>query len=264
MLYFNQTFDDPVWRQVVQDIRFRQAVSLAINRQEIIDSIYYGFASLPLVTVGEELSQHNVDQANTLLDEMGMTERDADGFRMGPDGSPFTILLEHAAWAPDLEPVAELIAEQLKDVGLNIQVKRIDSSLFDQRNDANEIQAAVGWSHDQGWDSDWTGGTIERGVGRLWATWHTSNGSEGEEPPDWVQQVFELDATRWSSVSGSDEYNQLKEEGYAWSRENLPLIQIVEQVKYPMIANKNLRNVPQGGFAIAANFAGEQLWYASE
>lgn len=261
MLYFNQTFDDPVWRQVVQDIRFRQAVSLALNRQEMIDSIYYGFASLPLVTMGEEFSQHDVDRANALLDEMGMTERDADGVRMAPDGSPFSILLEHAAWAPDLEPVAELVAEQLKDVGINVQVKRIDSSLFDQRNDANEIQAAVGWSHDQGWDSDWTGGSIDRGVGRLWAMWHATNGKEGEEPPDWVKQAYELDAKRWSAVSGSDEYNQLKEQGYAWSRENLPLIQIVEKVKYPMIANKKLRNVPQGGFAIAANFAGEQLWY---
>lgn len=261
MLYFNQTFDDPIWHQVVQDIRFRQAVSLALNRQEMIDSIYYGFASLPLLTVGEEFSQHDVDRANALLDEMGMTERDADSFRLGPDGQPFSILLEHAAWAPDLEPVAELVAEQLKDVGLNIQVKRIESSLFDQRNQANEIQAAVGWSHDQGWDSDWTGGTIDRGVGRLWARWHTSNGKEGEEPPDWVKQVYELDAKRWSAVSGSDEYNQLKEEGYAWARENLPLIQIVENVKYPMIANKALRNVPSAGYAIACNFAGEQLWY---
>jgi hypothetical protein len=35
----------------------------------------------------------------------------------------------------------------------------------------------------------------------------------------------------------------------------------VEDVKYPMIASKRLRNVPSAGYAIACNFAGEQLWY---
>ena len=56
MLYLNQTFDDETWRKIAQDVRFRQALSHAINRQEIIDSVYYGFASMPLVSVGEEFS----------------------------------------------------------------------------------------------------------------------------------------------------------------------------------------------------------------
>lgn len=260
-LFINQTFDNPIWQQVSQDIRFRQALSLALDRQEMIDSIYYGFASLPLVTIGDELSQRDLEQANSLLDAVGLQERDADGFRLGPDGNPFTILLEHAAHAPDLEPVAQLVSEHLKDVGLNVQVRRIDSQLWGQRSDANEIQATVFWSHDQGWDSGWTGDVIHR-AGRLWHIWHNTRGAEGEEPPDWAKRAYELDALRWSSVSGSDEYNQLMAEGHAWSRENLPLITIVEQVKYPMIASKRLRNVPSGGFAIAANFAGEQLWFA--
>ena len=259
-LFLNQTFDDERWQQLTQDVRFRQALSLGIDRQEIIDSIYYGFASAPLVSVGEELSQYDPDRANALLDELGMTERDGDGYRLGPDGQPFSILLEHAAHAPDLEPIAELLAEQLKDIGIDLQVKRIDAQLWTQRTTANELQATVFWSHDQGWDSDWTGNPMQR-YGRAWDLWRVTNGAEGVEPPQWVKDVIELDKERWSSVSGSDEYNQLKEAGYAWSRENLPIIQIVEKVKYPMIANQKLHNVAEAGFAIASNFAGEQLWY---
>jgi peptide/nickel transport system substrate-binding protein len=260
ILYLNQTFNDETWRALAQDIRFRQALSLAINRQEIIDSIYYGFAAMPLVSVGEEFSQYDVERANALLDELGMTERDADGFRKAPNGDDFTILLEHAAHAPDLEPIAELLTEQLKEVGIRIQVKRIDSQLWAQRRDANELQATLFWGHDQGWDSDYSTNAIDR-VGTAWLLWYETNGAEGEEPPQWVKDVFELDANRWSSVSGSDEFNQLKEETFAWSRANLPMITIVEGVKYPMIANSKLRNVAQGGYAIASNFAGEQLWY---
>ena len=259
-LFLNQTFNDETWRKVAQDLRFRQALSLAINRDEIIESVYYGFASKPLVSVGEEFSEYNVEKANALLDEMGMTERDANNMRM-VDGKPFSILLEHAAHAPDLEPVAELVSEQLKEVGIDLQVKRIDPQLWDQRNLANELQATMFWSHDQGWDSDYSGSDSFNRTGRLWHLWHQTNGAEGEEPPQWVKDMYALDAARWSSVSGSDEFNKLKEETFAWSRANLPMITIVEQVKYPMIAAKNLRNVATAGYAIASNFAGEQLWF---
>lgn len=259
ILYLNQTFPDETWRKVAQDLRFRQALSLAINRDEIIESVYYGFASKPLVSVGEEFSEYNIEKANALLDEMGLTERDANGMRM-VDGKPFSILLEHGAHAPDLSPVAELLAEQLKDIGIDLQVKQIDPNLWAQRRDANELMATVFWGHDQGWDSDYSGNAMDR-VGRAWQLWYNTNGAEGEEPPQWVKDMYALDAARWSSVSGSDEFNKLKEETFAWSRANLPMITIVEQVKYPMIAAKNLRNVANAGYAIASNFAGEQLWF---
>ena len=259
ILYLNQTFPDETWRKVAQDIRFRQALSLAIDRDEIIESVYYGFASKPLVSVGEEFSQYDVARANALLDEMGLTERGANGMRM-VDGQSFSILLEHGAHAPDLAPVAELVSEHLKDVGIDVQVKQIDPTLWGQRIDANEIMATMFWGHDQGWDSDYSGNAMNR-VGRAWQLWYNTGGAQGEEPPQWVKDMYELDAARWSAVSGSDEFNRLKEETFAWSRTNLPMITIVEQVKYPMIAAKNLRNVATAGYAIASNFAGEQLWF---
>jgi len=259
-IFVNMTYDDPVWQSVVQDVRFRQALSHAVNRDEIIESIYYGFASYPDQTVGAENATYDVDLANSLLDEMGMSERDADGFRMAPDGSPFSMLVEHGAQAPDLEPVAELLSEQMKDVGINFQIKRIDSQLLGQRRDANELQATVFWSHDQNGDNDRLMGNIGY-FGQAWLQWFNSAGSEGVEPPTWVQDAFALNKARWEAVAGSDEYNQMAEEGHQWQQANLPQITLVENVKYPMIASKRLRNVPSAGYAIAGNFAGEQLWF---
>ncbi len=260
-LFLNQTFDDPVWQQVAQDVRFRQALSMAMNRDEIIESVYYGFAGYPLASVGEANSKYDVAAANALLDEVGMKEKDADGFRMGPDGKPFSILVEHGAHAPDLEPISELLAEQMKEIGINFQIKRIDSQLWGQRNDANELQATIFWAHDQNGDNDRLMGNFGL-IGRLWNTWFTSGGKEGSEPPAWITEALDRNKTRWEAVAGSEEYNKLSEEGHAWQQANLPQITIVEGVKYAMIANKNLRNVPAGGFAIACNFAGEQLWFA--
>lgn len=259
-LFLNQTFDDPVWQQLAQDVRFRQALSHAINRDEIIESIYYGLAGYPLQTVGAENSTYDVDLANALLDELGMTERDADGFRMGPDGNPFSILTEHGAHAPDLEPVAELISEQMKDVGINMQIKRIDPQLWGQRNTANELQATVFWAHDQNGDNDRLMGNFGL-FGQEWNIWFNSAGAEGVEPPDWVKEALARNTARWESVAGGDEYNQLLEEGHQWQQQYIPQITIVENVKYAMIANAKLRNVATSGYAIASNFAGEQLWY---
>lgn len=260
-IFLNFTYDNPVWQQLVQDIRFRQALSMGINRDEIIESIYYGFAGYPVKTVGEENAKYDVDAANALLDELGMTEKDADGFRMGPDGQPFEILLEQAAQAPDIQPVTELLVEQYKAIGIKINAKRIDGSLQTQRRDANELQATVMWHHDQNGDNDRLGARLDYAAPE-WNRWYNTAGKEGLEPTDWLKEALDRNKKRWESVSGSDEYNALAEEGHAWQRANLPAITIVEDVKYPMIVNKNLRNVPQAGYAIACNFAGEQLWYA--
>ena len=72
-IHFNLTYDDPDWRQVVQDVRFRRAISLATDRKEIIDAIYYGFAEPGIM----QDPTFDLDEANRLLDEMGM--------KIGPD-----------------------------------------------------------------------------------------------------------------------------------------------------------------------------------
>ena len=72
-LFLNQTFEDETWRKVSQDIRFRQSLEPCHQPRRIIESVYYGFAEKPLVSVGEEFSQYDVAKANALLDEMGMT-----------------------------------------------------------------------------------------------------------------------------------------------------------------------------------------------
>jgi peptide/nickel transport system substrate-binding protein len=262
-LYINQTFDDPVWQEVVQDVRFRQALSLAMNRDEMIESLYFGFASLPEKSVGEDLYQYDPERANALLDEMGLDQRDADGWRLGPDGNRFTFILETGAEAVDLAPAAELIGEYLKDVGIFAQVKQIDPTLRGQRTTANEMQAWTMWSHDENGADQYTSGTIDE-AGRLWWNHMQSESGETQEPPTWAAEAFEIDKERWGLVPGTEEYNALLEQGYQWHRDNLPLITLVEKVKYPLIISARMGNVASAGFAIAQNFAGEQFFYKEQ
>ncbi|NLA52481.1 MAG: ABC transporter substrate-binding protein, partial [Alcaligenaceae bacterium] len=112
-IFLNLTYEDPVWRQVVRDVRFRQALNYAIDKEEIIDSIYYGFAEASQMIP----SEYDPDKANQLLDEMGLDKRDAQGFRLGPDGKRFTINFEIQNVAPDIVPFTELIVEFWLNVG---------------------------------------------------------------------------------------------------------------------------------------------------
>ena len=107
--YWNQTSKDPVLREIFNDIRFRQATSLAINRAEINDSLFFGRAVPRQATVnpGNELfepwmadhyAEYDPDRANELLDEMGL-EWDANGeYRLRPEASASRWCFRTASW----------------------------------------------------------------------------------------------------------------------------------------------------------------------
>ena len=99
-LYPNLNVRDPVWRRLVRDVRFRRALSLAINRSEINQVIYFGFAREGNDTVSPDCplfkpeystawAEFDLESANSLLDARGVTKRDDDGVGLVPEGRPF-------------------------------------------------------------------------------------------------------------------------------------------------------------------------------
>ena len=257
-LFINLTYNDANWRQVVNDVRFRQAISFALNRQEIIDNVYFGLAQLPELTS----SEYNLDKANQLLDEMGMDKKDEDGFRLGPDGKTFVLPIEHGAHAPDISPAAELVAAQIQEAGIKTSLKQIDPSLMGQRSAANELMASVFWSVQPMWtDGTWTDYVPTNGWASAWATWYSSKGKTGEEPPEAVMKLYEYNEARVAAVPYSDEDKQLTENIYKSYRENLWFIPLVEKVNYALITSVRLGNVPVSGQAIGADYSGEQFYF---
>jgi peptide/nickel transport system substrate-binding protein len=251
----NQTFDDPSWRLVVQDKRFRKALSHATDRPTIIDAVYYGYGEMPVHVP----SEYDPGLANDLLDEIGMTERDADGFRLAPDGNPFEVEFLVSQDASDIVPVTELIVENYKEVGVNASFEVVEGALNGERWNANLRKARVLWNH---WPELWWGALWDanpgRGWGRLWSMWF-SDPDTGEEPPEEVKE-FMHHRNQSIVVDGAAREAEIA----AWKEmmyENLYTIVTVERVPYPLIVNKDLRNVPTDGFAIAANFAMEQMYY---
>lgn len=119
--------------------RFRIALSVAINRQRIIDAVYRGVGE-PMGMVPEEGTpwycekaaklhhEYDPQQANRLLDELGLTGRDAEGYRTFPDGKRLT-LIQSLPGAADVETM-QFIADDWKSVGLRVLIRSQGGSLF--------------------------------------------------------------------------------------------------------------------------------------
>ncbi len=260
-LAINYTYDDPTFRLVTNDLRFRQAVNYAIDRDELIDSIYFGLATEPTWIP----SEYDLDRANELLDEMGMDQRDSEGWRLAPNGETFDILIEVAQMAPDFVPVAELMTEYLQDIGINASMRQIGIELRGQRDQANELQATIGWTHGPIWPWGNFDYLPSWGWGRNWIDYFNTGGTTGETfEGEWIDELFEVHRRLIRVIPDSEEGQQAAQDLRDFYYENIPLFLTAEEVTYPMIFSAQLGNVPHSGQAIAANYSGEQLFFREE
>jgi peptide/nickel transport system substrate-binding protein len=261
---FNLTYPDPVWRQVVRDLRFRQAMSLAINRQEIISNLFLGeFAKVPSQTGRGE---YNVDEANRLLDQAGLARKDGEGFRLGPDGKRFTVPLETLVLTPDYVPIGELITEHFKKVGVFTTFKQPELSEFIVRRAANGVKAqlwlatgALFW-RSAGWDDY----LPQDSWGGLWQKWYATQGKEGEEPPAEVKALFDAHAQLQSAAPNTPESKAAYDAIVKSHVDNLWMIEVCEDSYVPTFFKTRVKNVPSGVkldvLNYMVNFSMEQ-WY---
>jgi peptide/nickel transport system substrate-binding protein len=151
IFYLNMTLKDPVKRQVMRNRDFRIGVSHALNRQEIIDTIYISEGEPWQTSPDRESPLHNEKLATqytrydpklagTFLDKAGLDKKDGDGFRLGPDGKRLTIFAEIVS-GRGFDDVAQFVARYLRAVGLDFQVRPVERSLWETKQGAGEIEA---------------------------------------------------------------------------------------------------------------------------
>ncbi len=161
-LYPNLNANDPVWRALFRDVRFRRALSLGIDRHEINQVIYYGLALegqntvLPQSPLYRQDYRHawagfDSEAANRLLDEIGLQRSEEEGLRLLPDGRPLQIIVETAGEGTEESDVLRLIADSWERLGISLFIKVEQREVFRNRIFAGDTLMAV-----------WTG--LENGV----------------------------------------------------------------------------------------------------
>jgi peptide/nickel transport system substrate-binding protein len=259
-IYPNLAHQDPVLREIIGDRRFRYAFSLVIDRQEIIDSVYLGMATprqlspLPsspfyLESQAQNLLERDVERANQLLDDMGLTERDADGYRLRPDGERLSILFEHSNHFATWSPIGELMSEHFKSIGIELTDKEYARQLYTQHVRANEHDIGC-WNgtsafnpliDPRSWIPFRSGSSLHAVP---YARWYESGGDEGEEPTGDLRKVLDLFDQIVVTVD-QEEQVKLWHEIMELNRENLWTVGISTDAPQPVIVKNNFRNVPE-------------------
>jgi len=209
-IMFNYTIADPAVAKLYNDVRFRQALSVAINREEINKVVFNGTmtpsqvapaAGAPYNGDSDKFkvwTQYDPALANKMLDEIGLTARDAEGYRLGLDGKQLRpVIYANIGWPTETGDVMNLVAGNWQKVGIKAMVKTEAGQLWVARHNNNEHDISARASHFGGGPvhPSLNGNTFALGGvqwGPEWAKWMDTSGKQGSEPPADVKRLREL------------------------------------------------------------------------
>lgn len=257
-LYLNQNVKDPVLRKLFEDKRFRQALSIALNREEVWKLVYLGLGKPRQASLISGVAfydpewekmwtEYDPKKANELLDKIGLKKRDRDGFRLRPDGKTLAVTIEFASGAATIPDILTMVKKYWEAIGIKVAIRPIERTLYVTKCNSGDIEIGV-WSFDRnvavlsdpgrllGWTTDgpWA---------PLYALWYTSGGKSGEEPKGDIRKLYEL----WDKAKSSpDEKIRDKyfKEIVNIHKRNIWFIGCVGELPQPIVVNNNLKNVP--------------------
>ncbi|MDY7093985.1 MAG: ABC transporter substrate-binding protein [Acidobacteriota bacterium] len=133
------------------DTQVRQALTLAIDRQAIVDTIWFGYARTspsPYITSvwghnpDIEEFPYDPDQARELLAAAGWKDADGDGI-LDRDGQPFRFELMVNAGNQERVDAAVMIQQQLRQVGIDVQPATLDWNAIGDLLDRRAFEATI-------------------------------------------------------------------------------------------------------------------------
>jgi peptide/nickel transport system substrate-binding protein len=257
---FNVTHPDLAKREAFSNLKFREAMSIAIDRSELNEVGFFGLGT-PQQYIGfspkpafiddkwmNYMAQYDPAGANARLDEIGMKDTDGDGFRELPSGDKLVLNMNFSTQGIAGQTV-ELVSQYWADVGIQSVVKEVTPDEYRSAQSSNQLDVVM-WRKSQplaivlGNNELWVP-PFENyfGVrnGMLWAEWVDSEGASGVEPPAYVKELMaDLNAFQ-SADQASSEFQALGENMVKNMVENLLFIGTVN-APAPIYHNNNLKN----------------------
>jgi peptide/nickel transport system substrate-binding protein len=261
-LYPNLNANDPVWRQLFRDVRFRRALSMAIDRAQVNQVLYFGLASPSNNTVVSESplyrkqyqsqwTQFDLKASNKLLDEIGL-KRGPDGVRRLSDGRPLEVIVETAGETTEQTDVLELIRATWKDAGIKLFSKPSQRDVLRNRVFSGEAMMSVWFGIDNALPTADTSPDELTPVSQVQLQWpkfgqyHETAGKSGEAPdlPEAVELMKLRDAWRGENHDGRE---KIWHRILAIHAEQQFSIGVVNGVQQPIVVSNALKNVPEKG-----------------
>jgi peptide/nickel transport system substrate-binding protein len=202
--YFNQSYDgDAEITKWITNKDFRNAFSLGIDRAQMNEAFWLGLGT-PGSPIPEDTSPYNpgpewrtkwhvkdIKQANDLLDKVGLTKKDSEGYRLRTDNGQRLRLqvMTISGSFLDFGQIGEMVTQQVKQIGLQLDVSVLERTLATTNAQGNKHQMFL-------WTCDgteklplWPQFTLPLSdpgayLGPLFSNWYASGGKVGKQPTD--------------------------------------------------------------------------------
>jgi peptide/nickel transport system substrate-binding protein len=283
-LFCNQSYDkDAEIAKWLSTREFRIALSHGIDRTQINETFVLGLGQAASAAPGDRTPYfpgpeyktlhvgYDVKKASDMLDALGLTKKDSEGYRLRADGGGRLRLglTTYLGFLP-FTLIAEMIVEQWKKIGIRGEVQELERGLATARLRSNEHQIYF--------ETQWGADNIyghqpllfptqpDNPLGPLYGTWYSSAGRQGKEPP---ARMRELMATYRRSFSVPDqERTRLAKEVWKIALDELWLIPVISNSPASQgvrVIKNNVGNVPERlwNSAVSDNphIAHTETWY---
>ena len=261
VVMLNQTWQGPEG-ELFRNRDFRIALSHAIDREAIKELAFFGIGEArqgvpapfhPYYPGDEWAFQYtelDTATANEILDGI-IPDKDAEGFRTLPDGSPLDIEISVVPAFANWPDIGQLIVEDWAEVGVRAHIELKERTLHFAQRPANELMAEI-------WNEDTTGFPFSGQpkfdprsdpaltFAPLYGKWYTSGGAEGIEPPDDIKQLVDLiDEGKVSARSQQIEIAQELFKLWADNVWEIGTVGLTPMVQGVVVVNDNIKNVPE-------------------
>lgn len=269
-VYLNLNSPNAALAQLFDDVRFRRAMSIAINRQELQEVVFNGLGNIsqagPMTAspnydpeLAAKWIEYDPAAANALLDELGLTRRAAGGFRLDAAGQPLQIAMIYPNYLyGDLIP--GLMQDYWQTIGVKTTWEVVDRATFETRVNQSTFDGSLymygrnliipadptfflGLNQDTTWMPLWG----------LWRTseWRERGSGKGSEPPAEhpIRQAWML----WEQAKTAptrEAAQALIQKIVDLHKANIWVIGLVSELPVPVVVKNNFRNVPEFGMVL--------------
>jgi ABC-type transport system substrate-binding protein len=266
IIKFNLNYDaDPEIAKWFNTADFRRALSLGIDRDQINETFWLGTGTPGSVVPADSnkynpgpqyrklWSTYDVKKASEMLDKIGLAKKDGEGFRLRSDGKGRLRIeiMTLGGQFVQYTQISEMIREQWKKIGIDLQVQEVERSLALKRTAANEQQLGA-WNND-GSEHLFTFPlhvfpfelAAVASSGPLYVKWFQSAGTQGKEPEPRMKELME----KWKKAFGVPEKERvaLGKEVWKIAAEEVYIIGVVglgPAANGVRIVKTNMGNIP--------------------
>ncbi len=260
--YPNLNVEDPTWRALLRDVRFRRALSLAIDRREINEIMYVGLAHPGANTVlpGSPLYKPEYREvrfdpaaARKLLDEIGLARRGKNGPRLLPNGEELELIVEYPSEGTEYSDSLRLVGSTWEKAGIRMFSKATRRELLRRRVMAGQCMISYWGGIDfalvKAEDSprEFVPNQEDQSQWPKWGQWAQSDGQSGEKPEDPAALELMKLHNQWFTAGDEAERRQAWDRILAIWAEQTYTIGVIGGVLQPVVASNRLRNLPKEG-----------------